>query len=304
MVPEPLLSVVMPVRNVEVFVGASIQSILEQTFEDFELVILDDASTDNTAEIVRDWARQDDRIKFFQSPNKLGLSGSSNAVVSHARAPIIARMDGDDISLPDRLRRQWEILETSDDVVLVGTLSSGMNAEGSPVRPRDRWRLLRHSPFAPFPHGSVMFRRKAFADVGGYCASHIYKEDQDLYSRMATKGKILVIPDVLYLYRYHVNCSSLIDVDDVSTPLKEQINLQELYARGALRLWSGDSPSVLRQIPLRLQPNTARILIWALWGELNPSTLRLGLRWFIRTRDLFASIVVKNGRPREWRFEQ
>lgn len=71
MVPKPLLSVVMPVRNVEAFVGASIQSILEQTFEDFELVILDDASTDNTAEIVRDWTKQDDRIKFFKAPASL-----------------------------------------------------------------------------------------------------------------------------------------------------------------------------------------------------------------------------------------
>jgi len=324
---EPLISVVMPVRNVAPFVGASIQSILEQTLSDFELVILDDGSTDETAEVVGAWAEKDNRIRFFQSKENLGLRSSSNAVVSHSRADIIARMDGDDISLPDRLRRQWELLKSDDDAVLVGTLSVGMDAEGRLVRPRDRWRLVRRSNFAPFPHGSIMYRRQAFDEIGGYGHFGGLGEDQDLFLRLAQKGKVLVIPDVLYRYRYHVNSASLTtpatDVDSVSGIQQRQNsgvssadadrtnakrNLEALYTIGALRLWAGYPPAVLKHMltrqALRLDRESLRILIWATWAEFNPATLRLSLRSLIRARDLLASLMVKNGRPCEWRFEQ
>jgi len=334
---EPLISVVMPVHNAFPYIGASIQSILEQTFSDFELVVLDDASTDGSAGVIEDWAHKDKRIRFFQNKEKLGLRSSSNQVVSHSRAAVVARMDGDDISLPERLRRQWEVFRSNDDAVLVGTLSAGIDAGGTLVRPRDRWRLIRRSDYAPFPHGSIMFRRRAFDEVGGYPWGWEVWEDQGLFVRLSRKGRVLVIPDVLYQYRYHVNCASLTvpleevermsrahrrelaatrpngDDRDVETRAvvnssSRKASLQVLYTTGALRLWAGQSPAVLQQVLTRnvLRPDFAslQMLIWSAWGEISPKSLRMLLRLFIQFRDLLASVIVKNGRPYEWLFEQ
>src|ERR671914_99143 len=114
---SPRISVVMPVHNGLPFLDQSISSILEQTFTDFELVILNDASTDGSDEVLREWQKRDDRIRLHQSDRKLGLVGSSNMVIGKASAPVIARMDADDVSHRDRLRRQWKVLQTHSDVV-------------------------------------------------------------------------------------------------------------------------------------------------------------------------------------------
>lgn len=153
--PHPLISVVMPVRNGMPYLAESIRSILLQTLEDFEFLILDDASTDETPRVLRGWARQDGRIRVI-GHSEPGLSRALNDLVREARAPVCARMDADDISHPDRLGRQWEVLHRSPDVALVGTLWEGIDEQGRRVRPRDRWGLLRGAPFAPFPHGSAV----------------------------------------------------------------------------------------------------------------------------------------------------
>src|SRR6267378_4232638 len=133
---NPLISVVMPVHNALPFLDESIRSILEQTLSDFEFVILDDASTDGSVELLREWSLRDKRIHLHESKKRLGLSGSSNAVVSKASAPIVARMDADDIAHPDRLRRQWNIIEGGrGDVAIIGTLCNGIDASGREVRP-------------------------------------------------------------------------------------------------------------------------------------------------------------------------
>src|SRR5438270_9221234 len=122
----PAISVVMPVHNGLPFLSASIESILCQSFADFELIILDDGSTDGSAEVLYQWARKDARIQLLATGQKSGLSQSSNLLASRARAPLVARMDADDIAHPDRLRRQWELIEGNSAVVLVGTLSDGI----------------------------------------------------------------------------------------------------------------------------------------------------------------------------------
>src|SRR6266576_1910054 len=147
---NPLISVVMPVHNALPFLDQSIRSILEQTLTDFEFVILDDASVDGSVELLREWSLRDKRIHLYESKKRLGLSGSSNAVVAKARASIVARMDADDIAHPDRLRRQWNIIEGRPDVVVIGALCQGIDAGGRQVRPRDRWRLVRRSSHIPF----------------------------------------------------------------------------------------------------------------------------------------------------------
>src|SRR6266480_7879084 len=206
---NPLISVVMPVHNALPYLNESIRSILDQTLSDFEFVILDDASTDGSVELIREWSHRDTRIRLHESKKRLGLSGSSNAVVSEAGTTIVARMDADDIAHPDRLRRQWNIIEGYPDVAVVGTLCNGIDAAGREVRPRDRWRLVRRSVHIPFPHGSAMFRREVFDQVGGYNETSTSGEDQDLFFRMAARGHVVTLPDVLYSYRYHSNNATL-----------------------------------------------------------------------------------------------
>ena len=306
---NPLISVVMPVYNARPFLGESIRSILEQTFSDFEFVILDDASTDGSIELLREWSLRDKRIHLHESKKRLGLSGSSNAVVSKARASIVARMDADDIAHPDRLRRQWNIMEGRPDVAVIGVLCNGIDTSGREVRPRDRWRLVRRSLYVPFPHGSAMFRREVFDQVGGYDETVNSGEDQDLFSRMAARGRVLTLPDVLYSYRYHSSNATLFNgTRAVGENHSQNGNaLAAFYMLGAMRLWAGDPPMLLEPMlkkkSLKWTPRTLMILASAIWGHISPPTLRVFLRSSIRARDLLASVRVKDGRPYEWRLE-
>ena len=306
---NPLISVVMPVRNALPFLNESIRSILEQTLTEFEFVILNDASTDGSAELLREWSCRDRRIQLYESKQRLGLSGSSNAVVLKARAPIVARMDADDIAHPERLRQQWNIIERRPDVAVIGTLCNGIDASGREVRPRDRWRLVRRSGYIPFPHGSAMFRREVFDQVGGYDEAADGGEDQDLFSRMATCGRVLTLPDVLYSYRYHSSNATLFNGTRAVSENHSQNGeaLAAFYMLGAMRLWAGQPPMLLEPMlekkSLKWNFKTLMILASATWGHVSPSTLRVFLRASIHARDLLASVRVKDGRPYEWRLD-
>lgn len=306
---NPLISVVMPVHNALPFLDESIRSILEQSFTDFEFVILDDASTDGSLERLREWARRDKRINIHESKKRLGLSGSANGVVSKARAPIVARMDADDIAHPERLQRQWNIIANRPDVAVIGTLCNGIDATGREVRPRDRWRLVRRSNYIPFPHGSAMFRREVFDEVGGYNEKSVGAEDQDLFLRMATRGRVLTLPDILYSYRYHSSNATLLNgTRAVGENHSQNGNaLAAFYMLGAMRLWAGDPPQLLQPMlekkSLHWNHQTLTIMASAIWGHLSPPSLRAFLRFSIRARDLLASVRVRDGRPCEWRLE-
>lgn len=305
---KPVISVVMPVHNALPYLHQSINSIVGQTLGDFEFVILDDASSDGSSELLQSWAQKDERIKIHRSEKRLGLSASSNAVVRKAASPIIARMDADDVAHPDRLKRQWEVMSERPDAVVVGTLCDGIDASGRRVRPRDRWRLLRRSAYIPFPHGSAMFRREIFEAVGGYDEASIGGEDQDFFSRMALKGPVLTLPDLLYSYRYHSTNATLFNsTQAVGSNDANGNGMAAFYMLGAMRLWAGNQPMLLKPLlakkSLQWNPQTLMIFISAIWGHVSPPTLRAFLRTSIRARDLLAGIKVKDGRPYEWRLE-
>ena len=303
------LSVVMPVHDAAPFLAAAISSILTQTFRDFEFIVFDDASTDGSREMLCEWARRDPRIRVIASPDRLGLSASSNAVVSHARGAVVARMDADDVSHPARLAEQWRVLASQPDVVLVGALAEGIDRGGRPVRPRDRWRIVRRSPYIPFPHGSIMFRREIFDRIGGYSSHADGVEDQDLVHRMRAHGRVVTLPDVLYRYRYHTQNAS-ITFDDV--PAVEwgwsaagSRRARRAYTRGAMRLWAGDPPDVLREIAgpaaRTWHPRYAVMLAWAVWAQMHPRSLRGFLYGLTALRDRVCGLLLRDGVGYEWR---
>jgi glycosyltransferase involved in cell wall biosynthesis len=297
---DPKITVVMPVHNAGRFLDAAIRSIVQQTFAEFELVIVDDGSTDGSLEISRDWAISDDRIRVFANEERKGHSVTSNFAVSLARAEIVARMDADDLSHSERLARQWHVISRSADIVLVGTLADGIDAEGRPVRPRDRYRIMRRSYFAPFPHGSILFRKDAFNAVSGYAGSAMRVGDQDLYHRLARHGRIMTLPDVLYHYRYHSENSTLKRAPSSDAQGNGRAT-DSLYEEGVMRLWAGHAPDILEE--LRAVDGTAnsRTAILARWGTASPSSLRALMRSSVWLRDLFAGLWIKDGTAYEWR---
>jgi glycosyltransferase involved in cell wall biosynthesis len=310
----------MPVKDAGPYLDAAIQSVLDQSLGDFEFIIRDDGSTDGSTDRLRDWAARDSRIKLFLGGESLGPAASSNWVVAQAAGEFVARMDADDICRSDRLSRQVEVLRERPDACLVGTLWEGIDEGGRLVRPRDRWRLSRPSAFSPFPHGSIMFRRSAFDQVGGYRVDANYWEDADLYLRLAEVGRLLVLPEPLYLHRASTLSTRLTsDRDIVETSVDrmyrrlsglppacgEKLLPRVFVSIGSTRLWAGRSPAVLRRLigraRLGFNGESAAVLAWALWGSLSPASLRFVLRGVVKIRDRAVRGHFRDGQPQEWR---
>jgi len=201
----PTVSVVLPVYNGALYVRAAIESILAQTFSDFELIIIDDGSTDTTAQVVT--SIQDSRIIFLKQPNK-GLAETLNRGISLARGRYIARHDHDDMSLPTRFEKQVAFLDAHPDYALLGTRSTIWVLDQPTTRghahPSDdallRFELLFDCPFV---HGSVMIRRDALREVGGYTTdkSRQPPEDYELWSRLIRHSKVSNLDEALLIYR-------------------------------------------------------------------------------------------------------
>jgi GT2 family glycosyltransferase len=154
-----------------------------------------------------------------------------------------------------------------------------------------------------------MFRREVFDQIGGYDENADSGEDQDLFSRMATRGRVLTLPDTLYSYRYHSSNATLFNgTRAVSENHSQNGNsLAAFYMLGAMRLWAGNPPMLLEPMlkkkSLHWNARTLMILASAIWGHVSPPTLRVFLRSLIRARDRLASVRVKDGSPYEWRLE-
>jgi Glycosyl transferase family 2 len=323
-----VLSVVMPVRNGASFLDASISSILSQTLTDFEFVILDDASTDGSLDVVRGWARKDARIRVVESATPLGLAGSADRVMREARGSVCARMDADDVSHPDRLASQWAALDAHPAASVIGTLWRGIDPTGRPVRPSDRWRLLRQTTFAPFTHGSIMFRREWGVTIGGYRERCAHWEDLDFYIRMARLGPIYVVAKPLYFYRFHsamstatramqaielmYRCTDLVsrgedyaEVLDLPTPAGATVtDPRAIRTLAAPRIWAGERPGIPAawRSSSSWHPLLAAVQTLALgtWGEVSPKSLRSALAVMVRSRDLVAALWITDGSLVPW----
>ena len=201
----PKVSVIMGVYNGSKRIQTAIESILNQTFMDFELIICDDGSIDNSVEIIKKFANKDQRIKLIKNKKNLGLASTLNNCLELAKGEYIARMDDDDISHPDRFKKQVSFLDSHPEYALVGSSRNmyddngiwGINIiEGE----RTKFDIYMGRTFV---HPSVMIRKSAILDVGGYTTSSETErtEDFDLWCKLYTKGyKGYNLSDILIDY--------------------------------------------------------------------------------------------------------
>lgn len=198
----------MAVYNGQKYLAEAVDSILNQTFTNFEFLIINDGSTDNSREIILSF--DDPRIRIVDNPDNIGLARSLNRGLQLAQGELIARQDADDISYPNRIEQQFRFLEMHPEVILLGTGVRTIDESGRPHPDKlyvptsltaIRWYLMFGNAFA---HTSVMFRRNIIWDkLGGYDEVFDRIEDYELWSRVARSFIVENLPNVLIDYRYH-----------------------------------------------------------------------------------------------------
>ena len=213
MPPSPAISVLLPIFNGEKFLDECLASLLEQSFEDFEIVAVDDGSSDGSAEILKVWCSRDARIRVLTRPHS-GLVEALNAGLSACRGELIARMDADDKVHPRRLELQAQAFEESPDLDVGASLVAHFPDETlrEGLRIYENWlnSLVTHDQIlrerfieSPIPHPAAMVRRRVLEEVGGY-RDLGYPEDYDLWLRLAAAGKRFgKVPEILYFWRHH-----------------------------------------------------------------------------------------------------
>jgi hypothetical protein len=226
----------MPVYNGEPYLAAAIEGIVTQTFQDFEFLILDDGSSDRTWDIATDYAQQDLRIRLLKNETNLGLVKTLNRGLAAATGQFIARQDADDISLPHRFATQIAAFQANPHWMLVscnleliderGTILTTLVRDAEPWLVQ--WYLLFYNRLGG--HSQVMFRREAALAVGGYLGSRPHNEDYELWSNLARKGAIAILPDVLLQYRVHSQSVSSANrsTQTLSSLTQTQLNLEAL----------------------------------------------------------------------------
>lgn len=200
-----LVSVILPVYNAQDYLKESIDCILNQTYTNFEFIIINDGSTDNSENIVLSYS--DPRIKYYYQENK-GLGATLNIGLDLCKGKYIARQDQDDISHIDRFKKEVEYLDENPNVLLLGTRakifkdnSDYVDYHTHATNPADlKFDLLFDNPFV---HSSVMFRKTAIEKIGNYNSDRNLYEDFDLWSRFSQEGDVANLPEVLVEYRVH-----------------------------------------------------------------------------------------------------
>jgi|SRR5579859_2654275 len=206
---KPRVSVLMSVYNGEPFVGAALDSILSQTFTDFEFIIINDGSTDATAAVLEHQAAQDERIKLVNLPQNIGLSRAHNLGLGLAEGEYLALQDADDISLPARLSTQAALLDAQPALGVVGAIPDLIDPQGVLLGREQQYgttnkalqQQLLHD--CCFCHGSLMLRRSLLKQVGPYAPELEPADDYDLLLRLAEVAEVANIDAALYQYRLH-----------------------------------------------------------------------------------------------------
>lgn len=231
----PRVTVLMSVHNGEAFVAEAVDSILRQTFRDFELLAIDDGSTDTTADILDRY--DDSRVRVLRNEENIGLTRSLNLGLAAARGEFVARQDADDLSEPERLACQVAFLDENGDVALVGAQGRGVDDDGkffslsgwpkSTSSLAIRWQLMFDSPFV---HTAVMFRRRVVWQIlGGYNETFRASQDFELWSRMAERYNLRNLPDELIVFRARRDSVSRLYKDEDVMRVHEVLRQNRAY---------------------------------------------------------------------------
>jgi glycosyltransferase involved in cell wall biosynthesis len=208
----------MPAFNSDAYVGRAIESILNQTHEDLELIIGDDCSTDSTWEIINDYARRDPRIKIFRNEENAGSATTINRAVGMAEAPVIAAMDSDDISVPHRLARQLALLGEQPEIAVVGSYVSHINedeevlslSKTGPASIEEFESLRRRGEPTMVFGGTAMLSKQSFDAVGGFDSSLRAAADIEFCDRISEIGPVVAVQEPLVLYRVYATSNVML----------------------------------------------------------------------------------------------
>ncbi|MCB0115697.1 MAG: glycosyltransferase, partial [Caldilineaceae bacterium] len=196
------------VRNGERYVAEAVESVLAQSYRDFEYLLVDDASTDSTPEIMSRYAAQDDRIVPINISRHVNHSAAINAALAVARGEFVAILDADDIAYPTRLEKQVCFLDAHPDVGVIGAQVDQIDSTGKVRKPMpfpttcalSRWTILFATPVL---HSAAMIRRSLLAQVGGYSVHWRYANDYSLWAELIAQTGITNLPETLVAYRLH-----------------------------------------------------------------------------------------------------
>ena len=199
----PLVSVVMPAYNAELYVNESINSILTQTYSDFEFIIINDASTDNTSKVLG--SIKDDRIIYLNNKQNKGNYACRNQGCKLARGEYICVMDADDMAMPERIQRQVQVMESDSSILACGSDFEFVGLKSGMYQKPKRYDLLKVFLLFNnmFLHPSLIIRKETLKKVGFYDEQFYYSSDYDLMCKIALEGKVINLPDLLMKYRVH-----------------------------------------------------------------------------------------------------
>jgi glycosyltransferase involved in cell wall biosynthesis len=269
------ITVLMTVHNESTYLRTAIDSILAQTFRDFHFLIVDDASTDDSREIVRSY--QDDRIKLVSLEKNVGQTAALNLGLTHIETPWIARMDADDYSAPERLERQMEAVNADSALDCVGTFSwlfksNPLTIDGTICNPVDKEEIKQIILGTPLVHGSIVISKKSILAIGGYDERYRISQDVDLFDRLLEHYSAANVPEFLLGIRQHPGQAS-----------RSMVALNENVELGTQRLhstrYSGAQLRLVRKnLGLTYFVRARRHL-----GRINP---------LLMTQDLFCGIKI------------
>jgi glycosyltransferase involved in cell wall biosynthesis len=222
-----MISVVMSAYNASEFIAEAIESVLNQTFQQLELIVVDDGSTDNTVEIIRCYLELDQRVKLIQNTH-VGICHARNTGIQASKYPWIAILDADDIALKDRFETQIKAASSNPKVVVWGSYIQHINTKGEiltlqkqgPTSEEEYHNLIKSKELPFVVHSTVMLKKEILLQAGLYDLKFPLAQDLELISRMALYGPILAIPKPLVLYRVHSQSASM-----------QKFFTQQLYAR-------------------------------------------------------------------------
>lgn len=265
---EPRVSWLIPVYNGEAFLGEALDSVLAQDFADFEVVVVNDGSTDGTADILAGYAARDPRVRVIAQPNG-GIVSALNTGLAQCRGEIVARMDADDVALPHRLSFQVGWLDAHPGCVLVGGYAVSRNAAGETTH-RTNGGRHRRTDLSVFPpricvsmHPLITVRRAALETVGGYRADHPHAEDYDLFIRLAALGTLDNPEEDVLVYRRHEGAISIrhVEIQERSAAMAE---VEAIEGQGG-------------SLPAWLVDAYVRLRIFRRYNRIDPAKARAGL---------------------------